>query len=184
MRLRLLVLLLAAPLALAAPLYKVVGPDGKVSFTDQPPASATAQEVKAPVNQARVVDYDRDPLAAATAVYAKQIIVETGTRFCQAYAAATAHDAVVARDAWRARNFAVTEKKNKVLASLLSLADRNKLADQSERDNEAILDRLRAAPAAQKTQWCQRLASTFAAPELDVSRNSTMVHTIMDFKAN
>lgn len=177
--------LLAAQLCLAAPLYKVVGPDGKVSFTDQPPVSASAQvqAVKAPVNQAKVVDIDGDPLAASAAVYAKQTIVESGTRFCMLYAPSTAHNAVVARDAWRARNSAVTDKKNKVLASLMSPAERAKFGEQSERQNEDILEKMRAAPQAEKLKWCQNVPASFASPELDVSRNAILVRTIMQFKA-
>jgi hypothetical protein len=173
---------LVAHSVLAAPLYKVVGPDGKVSFTDQMPTSGAAEAVKAPVNQSLVADTDRDPLAASLAVYAKQMVVESSGRFCVAFAPTTSHEVVVARDAWRSKNFALNEKKTKVMASQMSVEMRNRLADKTERENEAILDKIRNAPMVDKVKWCRNLPASFTSMELDPSRNPMLVRTIMSFK--
>ncbi len=175
--------LLAAQIGLAAPVYKVIGPDGKISFTDQPPASAVTQEIKAPVNQAKVVELERDPKVAAVTVYAKQIIVETGSRFCTMNAPSTTHAVLAARDAWRERNVELTEKKNRVMARLMSFDERTRLAQRSERENEAVLDKMRAAPLAEKLKWCQAVPVNFAAQELDPSRNPTLVRALREFDA-
>jgi hypothetical protein len=173
---------LACQACSAATVYKVVGPDGKVSFTDQPPATAKSQALKVPVNQAKVGEVDRDPVTAAMLVHARQMTVESTTRFCMTFAPRTAHDVVVARDAWRLRNGALIDKKNRMLATAVSLTERSALTDKSDRDNEDFLETKRAGSPGDKLRWCQTVPASFASPDLDLSRNPTLVRTVMDYK--
>jgi hypothetical protein len=174
--------LLAAQLCQAAPVYKVVGPDGKVSFTDQPPASASAQALKVPVNQANVADQDRDPLLASMVVYGKQLTVEKGVRFCTTFAPRTAHAVVAARDLWKIRTAQLHDKKNKIVASRITSPNLQKMVENVENDTDAYLERMRSVPLAEKVQWCDRLPASMTSPELDATRNPTLVRTIMDYQ--
>ncbi|MES2019064.1 MAG: DUF4124 domain-containing protein [Pseudomonadota bacterium] len=174
--------LLLAQSGLAAPLYKVVGPNGKVSFTDQPPVTGAFDAVKSPVNQSRVTDTDRDPFAASLLVYGKQLAVESGARFCMAFAPGTAHEVVVARDAWRSKNGALNEKKTRIIALAAVPEMRDRQTASIERDNETLLEKMRNAPLAERVKWCRDLSERIASLELDSSRNPTLVRTIMAFK--
>jgi hypothetical protein len=81
-----------ASVCYAAPVYKVVGPDGQISYTDQPPPSSSARAVSmirsgTPNNDhaakpAEKVSIDRDPVLASLQVYYKQIIVESAKSIC------------------------------------------------------------------------------------------------------
>lgn len=186
MMLRLLALsaLLVSQLCAAAPVYKIVGPDGKVSFTDQPPASAaaSAKELKVPSGPGGDGNFDAKPTGQLAAAYTKQIIVESAARFCLREVPATSAAIMAARDAWRDRNGAINEKRNRVMQAIMTSEERNKLAAGMQRENDAYLNKMRAAPIAEKTRWCERAPVSFASQELDISQNAGLVKAIMDYQ--
>lgn len=172
--------LLLAQAAGAASLYKVVGPDGKVTFTDQPPAPAEAKLVKGVASSAPA--RTDDPAAAAGQVYAMQVVVETGTQFCTTYVLGSSRDVLKARARWRERNGEIIDKKNRVLRDTIGLAAMHALGNKMERENETMLDKMRKASASDQQQWCAQAPANFEASHLDPSRTSSLVKTIMDYK--
>ena len=183
-RLMMLSVLLVSHACLAAPVYKVVGPDGKVSFTDQLPASAaaSAQELKPAGAPTGVRKLENSPTGSVAAAYTKQIIVESAARFCLRYVPASTTAIVAARDGWRDRNGAINEKRNRVMNAIMTSEERNKLAATMQRENDAFLNKMKAAPITEQTKWCERAPVSFSSQELDISQNSTLVKAIMDFK--
>lgn len=165
---------LLAALPAAAQIYKVVGRDGKITYTDRQPESVAAA---AAANSA-----DQKPSGQLAAAYTKQIIVESAARFCLREVPATAAAITAAREIWRDRNGAINEKRNRIMQAIMTSEERNKLAGSLQRENDLHLNKMRAAPLAEKTQWCQNAPDTFKSEELDISRNAGLVKTIMDFK--
>lgn len=154
-----------------AQIYKIVGRDGKITYTDRQPESAAAAASNA----------DLKPAGQLAAAYTKQIIVESAARFCLREVPATASAITAAREIWRDRNGAINEKRNRIMLAIMSSEERNKLAGSLQRENDAYLARLRTAPTAEKTKWCENAPDTFKSEELDISRNAALVKTIMDY---
>lgn len=171
--LRLLALagLLASPLA-HAQIYKIVAPDGKITYTDRQPESVA----KAASNA------DQKPAGQLAAAYTKQIIVESAARFCLREVPSTAVAITAAREIWRDRNGAINEKRNRIMLAIMSSEERNKLAGSLQRENDVFLNKMRAAPIAEKTKWCENAPETFKSEELDISRNASLVKSIMDYQ--
>jgi hypothetical protein len=180
--------LLAWQACLAGPVYKIVGPDGKVSFTDLPPAPSSAASnpakapSKAPAIAAAAAKVDKSPTAALAASYSKQIIVESAARFCIGQAPATTTAVLAARDAWLARNGKISEKRNLVMQATMSPEERNAFTTNMQRTHDVYLSKMRVATLAEKTRWCERVPVSFAAPELDMSGDAAMVRSIMDYQ--
>jgi hypothetical protein len=180
--------MLLAGSCVAAPVYKVVGPDGKVSFTDQPPATANKDK---PLKGTGTADLgeaaddgatSNEATKAAVRVYANQVVVETGFRFCHNEVPGTSDPVRMARQGWMDRNGALLDKKNRVLRDTIGLAAMNKLAEETERDNERILNMLRGAPMAEKRKWCEAAPQNFKSAKLDPSLSPALVRLITDFK--
>lgn len=189
-RLPLMLAAAASALALAqacgaAPLYKVVGPDGKVTYTDQRPAAEGADALKGsatPGARAPSAAGQSDPASAAGAAYAMQLVVESGSRFCSTYVITSSRDVLKARAGWRERNIELLQKKNAVLRDTVGLPAMLSMSGKMERENEAVLQKLRQAPEAEQQKWCAAAPASFEAAPLDPSRNPTLVKTIMDYK--
>jgi hypothetical protein len=193
--------LFLASVCYAAPVYKVVGPDGQISYTDQPPPSSSARAVSTirsgtPNNDdaakpAGKVSVDRDPVFASLQVYFKQIIVESAKSICINLAAEyppvqgakeALADAMKAREKWWNRHIKLIEKKNVVLHDMLTREELLKVAKDAERENEPIVRKLQQAPAAERLSWCQNMPTTIAALEFDLARNTVLGETIMGYK--
>ena len=71
-------LVLCVPGLCLGQVYKSVGPDGKVTYSDGPPASAAKVEQKSDI-RARPLRPEDDPLTAAMQVYVKVTLVEEGS---------------------------------------------------------------------------------------------------------
>jgi hypothetical protein len=170
----LLAALLTAQGALAGPLHKVVGKDGKVTVTDQAPpaASASAQADSGAGSK---------PTGQLAEAYTKQIIVESAARFCLREVPASSAALTAARDAWRDRNGEINDKRNRIMQAIMTSDERNKLAGGLQRENDLYLSKMRAAPAAEKTAWCERAPASFKSQELDILQNAGLVKTIMDY---
>lgn len=164
----------------ADPLYKIVDPDGKVTYTDKPPTSGTAQTLANVSGKA--ADPEESPVKAALMLYTKQIIVETSYRFCRDQVPESAPEVKVARDRWMENHASLLAKKIPVLHDRLTMNELRKIAAQSEQENERILRVMRKAPLSERTQWCNNAARTFASPEFNLAGNSALVAAIMNYK--
>ena len=159
--------------------YKSVGPDGKVIYSDKPPDDK-AKTV--PNVRARAPQPEDDPVTASLMVYAQEVVVETAATFCAKEIPESAAAVYGARERWRERNGELAEKKIVVLKDMLSDAELRYIARDTQRDNEAIVWKLRDTPRAQKEQWCRDAPAKFASREMDLSTNTAIVKTIMGYK--
>lgn len=172
--------LLCATGSQADPVYKIVGPDGKVTYSDSPPPGAAA-EAKGGI-RSRTPSADEDPVKAAMTVYANEIIVETAYRFCAKEIPETEPAVRQARDRWLARHAELRAKKIVILHDRLSMDELRALAARSERDNEAILDSMRKAPRPEREKWCRGAPQKFASPQMDLLVHLTLASTVMNYK--
>lgn len=172
-------MLLISQACLAAPVYKVVGPDGRVSYTDQPPDPVEAKALRGTgAAGSGPAGNLFDPATAATRAQVNQSIVEAATYFCTHYAPQTARDVNLAHAAWRQRNALLVEKANLILRD----TDGEDVMSELANENENMLERLREAPIEEKLRWCWAAPANFGNPTLDPSRNAAVVRTIMNYK--
>ncbi len=173
-------LLLVVPGPRADPVYKIVGPDGKVTYSDAPPPAGAA-ESKSSI-RSRTPSDDEDPVKAAMKVYANEIIVETAYRFCAKEVPETEPAVKQARDRWLTRHAELRSKKIVILHDRLSMDELRALAARSEHDNEAILDSMRKAPRSEREKWCRGAPQKFASPQMDLLVHLTLASTVMSYK--
>jgi hypothetical protein len=171
--------LMVSHLCLAGPVYKVVGPDGKVSITDQKPAAAPEPKLAA---KAKVVEVPRYPADAVASVYLRQLIVEAGMRFCSQYVPESASAILAGRDAWRARNSTVIDKASRVIGKVMPASERKILEVNGENEKQVYFSQLRAAPQPNKAAWCGKSPQGFAARELDVPLDLAQVQLILQYQ--
>ena len=164
----------------AGTVYKSVGPDGKVTYSDTPPAPNSA-EVSKDLRD-KTGGRKLDPVQAAMAVYAKEIIVETAYRFCRDQVPKSESSVGAARNEWMDRHAPLRAKKNVVLHDKLSTGELIDIAHKAEAENEGILRTLKQAPLEERTKWCTNAPKTFTAPEFDLASNQDLVDTIMKYK--
>ncbi len=181
---RLLALLaccLFAPFASGA-VYKSIGPDGKVTYSDTPPASGSV-DVSKEIRK-RDPALKLDPVKAAMAIYAKEVIVETAYRFCREQVPQSETRVRIARQAWMDRHAQLRAKKIVVLHDKFSTNELRALAVKAEAENERLLSTLRQAPLEERTKWCANAPKTFTTPEFDLAANQDLVDTIMNYKVS
>jgi len=89
-------------LSLAGEVYRNVGPDGKVTYSDQPPTT-NSSEISKDIRQ-RDPALRVDPVRAAINVYTKEIIVHTASNFCAKEVPQSASRVAAASDEWMRRH--------------------------------------------------------------------------------
>ncbi|MCA1854441.1 DUF4124 domain-containing protein [Massilia oculi] len=185
--------LFLAGLCQAQTVYKVVGPDGKIGYTDRPPPPSAHTVV---TTLGRAAPQEDGPARAATQwavdaslrVYYKQIIVHSAKRLCGMLASDNftgAKDAAAAAtraaSTWEERHAALTRKKIVVVQDALSDAKLNAIADDAKRQNEPYVMRLSVAPIAERVAWCKAMPTTLTMPEFDLAGDARVVRAIMDY---
>lgn len=178
-----LVILFGTLIALEAlgQVYKQVGPDGKVFYTDKPPPTATGStEVKQAI-RSRAARPEDDPVFAAMTVYGNETMVETFYRFCREAAPEAEPALRDARDRWNARHLALTSKKLVVLHDQFSVDQLRRIAVETEASHEEILQKVRLASSVEKARWCKGAPARYDAPEMNPVRNPTLVKTLESY---
>jgi hypothetical protein len=188
--------LLSALTCQAQTMYKIVDADGRITYTDRPPPASQGQAVKPfgarpTVKQAADKPADSSVIEAGLQVYYKQIIVHSAMNLCRqlpglapklAGAADASTTATEAAKRWESRHAALTQQKIVVLQDLLTQAELLKVADDAQRENNALLSRLTGAPLAERLTWCQRMPATLASLEFDLASNPVLVRKLMDYQ--
>lgn len=180
----------------AQPVYRIVGPDGRVSYSDQPPDSQAAGKAKAldglngkpqVAGPAAKTDPDLDPVLAATQVYRKEVEVELSRILCGNLAAewpAVAGSKEVAaavseaRTKWYERHATLIQKRKRILNDSLPRAGLEKMADEAKADIDPRFKRLEKAPSAERLQWCRGVPASFDSYDFDLIRHGTLVDTL------
>jgi len=197
MRWKMLILAaLAMPACQAQQVYKVVGADGRITFTDRPPPASPAQAVtpfggRAPARPAPAVPAARGPIEAALQVYYKQIIVHSAKELCRQLGsmypdlpgvAATAATAAQAGTQWQQRHAALAQQQIVVLQDQFTRAELLRMADDARIENNSYVSRLSRQPPAEQLGWCAQFPKTLASLEFDLASNPVLVRQLMDYK--
>jgi hypothetical protein len=184
---------LLASLCQAQTVYKVIGPDGKIAYTDRPPPASAHTSVTtlgrpAPANEAVAKAATGRAVEASLQVYYKQIIVHSAKRLCGKLVDETfpgakdaAAEATRAASAWEQRHAALTQKKILVVQDALKPSELLAIANDAERQNEPYVTRLSTAPVAERVAWCKAMPKTMLSPEFDLAGNAPLVRAVMDY---
>jgi len=184
---------LLASVCQAQTVYKVIGPDGKIAYTDRPPPASAQTTVSAlgrgaPPEDGLARAATQRAVDAALQVYYKQIIVHSAKRLCGLLADDNfpgAKDAAAAATraatTWEQRHAALTEKKIVVVQDALSSAKLLAIADDAKRQNEPYVMKLSIAPMAERVAWCKAMPTTLTMPEFDLAGDARIVRAIMDY---
>lgn len=164
-----------------AQVYKHVGPDGKVHYSDKPAPTTAPVELK-PDIRSRAPRAEEDPVYAAMNVYANETMVETFYRFCRETVPESEPAVRDARDRWNARHRRLTTAKLVVLHDQLSVDQLRKIAAETEATHREILQKVRTASPAEHAAWCKAAPARFEAQEVNPVRNPTLVRTLDQYK--
>lgn len=178
----LLTLAIFVPLVAFGQVYKHIGPDGKVQYSDRPPTAGSGSTVVQPEIRSRPARPEDDPVTAAMNVYANETAVETFYRFCREVAPESEPALRDARDRWNARHATLSRKKITVMHDHFSVDQLRKIAAEMEATHLEILDKVRRAPLTERSAWCKAAPTRYEAPELNPSRNPALVKTLVSYQ--
>ncbi|GAA5162873.1 DUF4124 domain-containing protein [Viridibacterium curvum] len=166
--------------AVSAQVYKSIGPDGKVIYSDKPPEAAkevTPMNIKgAPLTD------ESDPLKAAVMVHAIDQTVESFHQFCLREEPDVAQAVSQAREKWGAQHSALIGKARSILQTELSEEQRYNLTATLRLAETDVLQQLKRATKAQRTEMCKAWPARSMSPELNLMGKLKLVAAVMDFK--
>ena len=174
-------LLLCAPGIGSSQVYRSVGPDGKVTYSDSPPAAAAKVDQK-PDIRARPPRPEDDPVTAAMQVYVKITLVEEFYRFCRDEVPSSAADVLRARNLWNDQNAGLAAAVKVIVNDRYTTRELLKIAGDTERENLGIVAEIRKASAKEKSLWCSQAPAKMASMEMNPSRNPTLTKTLLNYK--
>ncbi len=172
--------LFVAQLCSAGELYRIVGPDGKVSYTDRPPSTEGLTAVKG--SNASPLAGTTQSAQAALKVLVMQKVVDSLTNFCSRQIPESGESVRTARAAWSERNFNLTGKSSKVVRDLLNTEQLVQLNRQMEAENSGLERRASTATVEMKKTWCAEAPRNFNAHQMDPSRDQALVRAVHDYK--
>jgi hypothetical protein len=204
-----LLLALLATGAASAQVYKIVGPDGKVSYSDRPPPEPNAKvsvmkphgaaaEVALPPGspssgagaaqkpspeQARetlkILAANPGLVAGIAAVLDMRELVDQTTALCARMP--NARQYLAARDAWSLRNGQVLSQHRKIYESLYVPENRSSLEKGIAERAAKTLAVVGQANEASKAKWCDTSMEEVRAGKMDLSGKDG-VEALMKFK--
>lgn len=198
-------LLIATP-CLAGKVYKNVGPDGKITYTDAPPKTGdavvaeTGIAARTPLPQVPklesmvaglpaelltgVATSLRDPLTAATFLFLTESLVEALPKVCQGDSSYSRYGYEFRRATsdWTERNQALRGKKAMIFHDLLKAEAANKFVNQIKIERDAMQRRMQQLPPEKLEKWCDEALAKLAQPHLDPSANPSLVDTVGNYQ--
>jgi hypothetical protein len=185
-------LLLALSASASGQVYKIVGADGKITYSDRPPleASASVQLLKGGVPtsvpaRGPAVDTGRGTGAGRSALLPgveatlhNVALTETATAACSEEVPSSTKHYAAAKAQWRSRNRAVLERTDKVLASEFP-GQRARLEADARRKVDAVFMPIFTSDAARRVRWCEEAVDAFTA--IDLARFAEII-ALMDDK--
>lgn len=194
------VLCLASGLGLAqSQLYKSVGPDGKVTFSDKPPVEASAKVSVMKSNVLRPVESGvapsfpspsslssakpAPPAATNTLPYSspaeldQALLVVMGmveiTRkvepLCSSTAPLTARRLGAGIRNWNQRNATFVEQQRRILMEVVTPMKRASLQARLAAKTEQAIVELNSLSTEGRVKWCERLISNLSSDENDIA---------------
>lgn len=173
-----------------AAVYKHVEANGRVTYTDKPPANAIkpnkAEEkhiLSEPLPQSGVQftlppDAESDPVKASAGVAGLYFSVEQVADFCRMNVPTTAEKAVEARKKWKATHEALSKKSACILREKMSGDEYRQflaMLDAEGRKNSALLAK---ASQSEKQKICEGLPARFALPQVNLMLRTRLVDVI------
>lgn len=189
-----LTLLCAAQLCAAGELYRVVGPDGKVSYTDRPQSTEGLTAIRGSGMKSAVSGLSggsgalgasgpaREPALAAVRFVVSQMLVESLTGFCASYVPDSAPAVRAAGQAHAQRNDNLASKSSRILRDLLTTDELVIISRKMEEENKAYYAKAARANPSMKRVWCAELPRQLTGREMDPSSDPTMVRAVLDYK--
>ncbi len=175
-------LLLAAQFCTAGELFRIVGPDGKVRYSDRPPDKAeSVKTVKVP-GIASKSSGDYTISEAVGRVIGMEGTIQGLTRFCGKHVPKSSPAVREARDAWLVRNFNLFQQGNKVVRDLMSVSELQRFAMSMENEGDRLARVASQATPETKATWCAGAPTNFATREMDPSRDLALVRVLMGYK--
>ena len=179
-------LLFAAQLCAAGELYRVVGPDGKVSYTDRPRSTEGLKTVKgsaaAPAEAHATEGQTIGPAKAAAKVLSYQMIVDARTLSCNRQGPPVSKFVANARNEWLQRNDVLLAKAGRVLRDAVSANEHGMIMRAMEQANHNLVDKANSAPPEVKRTWCEVAPHKFRSLEMDPSLDAALVRTVEQYK--
>ena len=195
----------AANGSLAQQLYKTVGPDGKITFSDRPQIESKTRlsvmhsnilhPVEPPAEQAVVPPPRRKELVVQESVpvitpdveeamMSVMGLTEFGRRFegfCNA-SAAEAKEFSAATYAWKQRNAAAIEQQKRLLAEVFSPVRRANLIDREQQQMAEELGKAAARAPAARREWCSGVVAELNGGQSDIRHPAMMAVPIVQYR--
>lgn len=175
--------------AWAQRVYKSVGPDGKVTFTDKPPAgqeppaapaaaapaapAAQSSPGAAPAPAGSAAAAQMDPaLEKATLVLAGfESIVNEYADLCVKTLPTSFRKYQGAADDWRQRHATLLARQNAVMRDHFSPAQRASVRSALQAKTRGMMAQVQAANAAQRIKWCDDNTLEVTGGKVDLAAN-------------
>lgn len=191
-----LLLAVSCHCASAGPVYKLVGPDGKITFSDKPSlevpvdaygasgpdagkpvpeeapvgfkvAEADATESRAEIRSAPSAAVE----SAVLGVLGIEDMVTRTTSLCAEAVPASADDYGAAVADWQSRNGALVARAHEILDTQFDPAAGSTLAAGLRANNDGMFAAVSAASAAARASWCDESFATMRDGKMDVRDN-------------
>lgn len=186
------VLCLAAGLCAAqSQLYKIVGPDGKVTFSDKPPVDASAKISVMKSNVLRPVEGTTLPSFPSPAALASAKPVTSGSSaeldqallvvmgmveitrkvepMCSSSAPISAKRLALGIRNWNQRNATFIEQQRRILMEVVTPAKRAALQARLASKTEQAVVELQSLSPEGRVKWCERLVANLSSDENDIA---------------
>lgn len=130
---------------------------------------------------AQPVPDESDPLIAAVIVYSTSYAIERWESYCIAEVPSSATSIEISRASWMDSHSNLLSKAAIVLKSQYSKEERVQIAVQARLTNDELENKLSAAPASSRQEWCEQSSRRILAPQMDLNRRQILTHTLQDF---
>ncbi len=148
-------LLLVAPPSMAE-VYKSVGANGKITYTNVAPATVVRKRAvdDAVGDGAKILT--PDVIGAVANVMGVAQLVSSSREFCAATMPASHKRYVLAAQGWDKRNSAVVALKDRILAHPVQRMVADALSADMHRKTADLMHPVKQSNAAERVQWCDK----------------------------
>ena len=192
--------------ALAQQMYKSVGPDGKITFTDRPAVdssvklsvmkSNTLRALPPPVRKPELAARRRDPSPAVEdaveitpeieeAMISVMGLADFGRRF-ESFCDDTPADAKAFTSAhyeWKKRNAAAIDQQKRLLTEVVSPVKRAYLVERQQALLSDEIGKAAARTPAVRKEWCEGVIAELNSGRSDIDKPAMMAVPIVRYRA-
>lgn len=177
-------LLVLAPLGACAQMYRSVGPDGRVTFSDTPPTQDNARQTQqlgkaAPtrLSSGELDTFMRNAtLGAAIKLTVLAGVVDRMTQICSSQDSAVADPVRQARLRWQENHAPLLGVKDRILTDLLPPERRDVInGPQAQAELDRVAGPLAAANPEEKTAFCRRMPQQIASSGMNLYNSPEVV---------